>query len=294
MSSSGGSSQCFLNVAQGLPNYTSPTQQGCLRGYSLQTKLGEGVHGTVWQVCDQSGCDWVVKIITDPDSVQARYAIAWEVFILRRLTQTAPRVVPILREAWLCNGVGYIILEKMDGTVQSMLVKQGYLQVVDIEMMVLICVQLGTVGVLHGDLKLDQFLVKNHPSSKAIYIADFGLSRMSDCPLQPWQDGAVFPAGWMETCSAPHLACIRVPADPSLWGYFNIWQLEKSMLHLRVRILVHTSAPTIPFEGFPNSIIPPAARAVFIKGVLLANVLPQFRFLFENDVRAITTRTDIK
>lgn len=230
--------------------------------------IGKGGFGAVYRVCvqDQKGgtsCDFAMK----KEDAKSQ---AWRGALFHRYLHehyAGMGIVPELMHVKSCeNGtISQTVMELYTGTVWGLYKKHYYLSqgVVDAMFYLMLC--LDAAGVVHGDIKLDQFLYKillhsdsTKPPKMLISIADFGFSGWIDAQdtKNPWT--SAFPyepeQGWPRYNFDPqpyvphakemlggfdHDSTLIHSAHPlrPYRAHINIWQLHLSMTKNNISIL---------------------------------------------------------
>lgn len=148
-------------------------------------ELHRGANGKVFVLCDSSAtkhCKKVVKIVRYTTEAEKHF---WdrEVYMFRKLQ--ASLFVPHLYDAFHCGGFGFIVLDRYAtnmekiGRAQAVPFKRADLYVYtekQLLQMFDIAAKLGQVyGVIHGDLKPDQYLAADSEAENMV-VTDFGFS----------------------------------------------------------------------------------------------------------------------
>lgn len=161
---------------------------------STPTQLGRGRQGTVYLACDRDrlldahGCEYVMKV---SDLYDEQDVNLWkqEVSVLQRLKGSG--LAPDILEAWSCKTpieegemvpaqVGVIVMEKFTGTLDQLLAKGNLEEKQRLHHAVIQLLDrlVWEYGVIHGDVKAENFLWKVTPEGKLRVVAgDYGLSR---------------------------------------------------------------------------------------------------------------------
>jgi hypothetical protein len=216
--------------------------------------LGAGVYGSVFRSCDGAGnCPYVTKVV----DAKERPTADREIYFLRLLADSS--VVPKLVRHWVCevDKASYLTLERFDGDITD-LVRNNVAEHVpsrwgDTVACVLtafqlnriyeIAVELSNRRVLHGDLKLDNFLYR--VADRRLVVSDFGLSGF----LYP-RFGDVAPKQGFT--SAAH-SCADISTH--FREYFNVWQLEAHLVSIGT-VIVAPGGTKALFTGFGDVALP--------------------------------------
>ena len=177
------------------------------KGYHLGQLLGEGAQSVVYSVLDSDNNEYAAKFIINIEDYHIEYEFCNEAWILKWLTDSNDQIVPKFYDSWQCNGymieygqprdsgkidsmkVGVIIMEKMDGNLESIL-KERSISVqtlVDwIKQIEQLSLKLtGKYRVIHYDLFPRNIFYRIIDDQMSFYIADFGIAWLYDENLQP-------------------------------------------------------------------------------------------------------------
>lgn len=161
----------------------SPIRAGTnIGGYRLLHPLGKGGAGSVWEVSDDAGVHYAMKILHDftPDyfqtSEEAREALQQEVSTLQHLRH--PHVVSIT-DMELDGPIAFLVTELIDGpTLSENIYKTGVYQgkkLVDLAQDLLQALNaVHQEGIIHGDIKPSNIMI----SSSGIVLVDFGIASL--------------------------------------------------------------------------------------------------------------------
>jgi hypothetical protein len=172
-----------------------PSRESCMQAYRAQSevKLGQGNHGEIVAACKNADCKYVLKIsnLQDPTSNPAndRLQSQKDVYFLNLLKNArvnGSRMVPTLYDHWTCTFDGmehsFIVVDRWDSDMQALSIKNGLKARApgklytknELLRMFRIGYALGALGVVHGDLKPNQYLQRNNGNE--IVITDFGFA----------------------------------------------------------------------------------------------------------------------
>ena len=194
------------------------------REYVRTTVLGRGSDGTIYAACkNATDCKYAVKASNYDGSPHAKK----DVYFLQVLAPAklhGQYIVPRLFDAWICEegaqqdrgerkrrketedgAILYLVMDRWDGDMASLMKKQGdNLKLSQLIRMFGLAVALGMLGVLHSDLKIDQYLHRNNGAE--MVVSDFGFSGTSE-EAGPDNLGHPFESelGWPST--VPRLKC---------------------------------------------------------------------------------------
>lgn len=171
----------------------SKDSETCLRAYEQAKVIAYGATGTIASV-QKSGNPYILKvvpfIIEDEELENRREMFNREVFYLNLLQPLG--ITPKLYASWICEDCGYYVMDRWDGDLDSLMEK-------DLELITRITRTslslkipedwwnrikeilkiLSSQGIIHGDLKLDQFLYRWLDKEKKqieICLTDFEFS----------------------------------------------------------------------------------------------------------------------
>lgn len=230
----------------------------CMRKYTAQkgVKLGQGQYGAIVPACADKECRYVLKISSDvPEALK-------DVYFLRllkddRLKDGSP-IVPTLYDNWLCrfpNEEGemtehsFIVLDRWESDMQKLALTRGkemFRRVAvyskeELLMMFCLAYYLGKAGIVHGDLKPDQYLQKGN--GKNIVVTDFGFSGKSGSPYvaeMGWSGkNATDPVGQLWSCAN---FFTKLDYDPKSQPDFPIWM---NLMQLELYLVGHAKVEVI-------------------------------------------------
>lgn len=153
--------------------YSAPDEP-CSRPWSQNKYIGRGVYGKVYSTCKREKCDWVLKV-SELNTDKAFSQFQRDQHFLQMLKDT--QVVPKIEDVWICDDIGNIVMEKFDGTVDSLIIKgekewfleswlmNGMLDAIEV---------ISKYKIIHADVKPDNFLYFDRLGEKRVVITDFG------------------------------------------------------------------------------------------------------------------------
>jgi hypothetical protein len=146
--------------------------------------LGSGQYGDIHMLCKRRGapaasrCNYVVKVQEDAEVSEH------EANIMRRLQVDG--IGPRLEDAFECDGRGFIIMERLDGTLESLLEDLGLDIVPDDwqrQIVALVSKMHDVESVLHNDLHGNNIMYQQTGQAARpyrFYFVDFGLATVVD------------------------------------------------------------------------------------------------------------------
>lgn len=158
--------------------------------------IGKGAFGQVHSCrYKQNTCDEYAlkRMMLDPEDEDVN--IVNEVMMMSKLLRNGIRV-PKLYDAWICNGFGYILMQKLSGpTLRELIITRELKINTDrwnkfIRYLSHDIPKMNEVGVFHNDLHDENVLWDN--VTKEFYTIDFGLAK--DKPFPPYN----YPKNWTD------------------------------------------------------------------------------------------------
>lgn len=164
------------------------TSKSCDK-WILFEEIGEpGAHGIIWSVCCNEDCNHVLKYMPYDDN--SYESIINEITIQNLCSQI--NMCPKIEDAWICETGGAIVMELYEMTVKQLLFefKDDEVRQKILANVIAMLDKLHLKGIYHGDLHLDNIMVKSSSNSKQTknplelynsrdykyYFIDFGLS----------------------------------------------------------------------------------------------------------------------
>lgn len=152
----------------------------CVKRWESLKELGSGCCATVSQACalGTNDCKYVLKVSSVNDDIYFDI-FQRDVHFLNLLQGTG--LVPKIYDQWICGAYGYMVLELFDGNADDFMAKQSdgteLISINILEQMMELCSNLSLRGIIHGDIKPDNFLYKIKGQDKYdIVLTDFGFS----------------------------------------------------------------------------------------------------------------------
>lgn len=211
--------------------------QQCLKQRNLHIKsdgeIRKGSFGKVYILCEASLCKKVIKIVR-LKSPEEEYEFREEARILRAARGVAPK----LYESFECAGYGFLVMERFSGDMAEKARKRAQKKRRAVEVyseseflrMFQLVAELTRLGIVHGDLKPEQFLYRGNK----IVLGDYGAAGFVS-------DGKETTA-YLGSPSSCDKSGDELPVEDAAFArYFNLWQLARSFLDRDTVTLVQTS-----------------------------------------------------
>jgi serine/threonine-protein kinase len=172
--------------------------------YVLRDRLGEGGMGSVF-LADQPGLDRRVAIkMLHPEFAEGpvhAHRLREEARLARRVRSAS--CVGMIDCGELPGGAPYVVMQYVPGEALGDLIDGPPIPLGRvIDLMDQILAALGAVhaaGVVHGDVKTDNFLIETARGRDRVTLIDFGLARLADAPSEvDVEDGEVMVSGTPE------------------------------------------------------------------------------------------------
>jgi eukaryotic-like serine/threonine-protein kinase len=231
--------------------------------YVLRGRIGEGGMGSVF-LANQPGLQRMVAIkVLHPElasgPVHAR-RLREEATIASRVRSAS--CVGVIDRGELPDGAPYVVMEYVPGEVLGDVIAEQPISLARAaDLMEQVLRALGAVhaaGVVHGDVKSDNFLVETVAGRDRVTLIDFGLARLADAPHEiDMEDGEVMVSGTPE-----YMAPEIVAGDPPT---------RASDLYAAGVLLYELLTGTTPFGGGTpveilarharEAVIPPSLRS---------------------------------
>lgn len=135
--------------------------------------IGKGVYGSVADACLHSNCKFVVKM-TDIAYRPKRKAFVREVKLSVPMGKLG--ISPKVHDYFMCMNAGFIIMEKWDGSLKTLLQGNYYLPNEQKKQIAELVKRMHSYGIIHNDLHADNILYKSKGIHKEFSIIDFGLA----------------------------------------------------------------------------------------------------------------------
>lgn len=160
----------------------------CIRDYVLGKELGSGTTGTVYAVSESpkrrrlfddllpSEHTWVVKVQLAPSGDNDAYHEELRLARLFSELGVAPRV----HDDWECENVGFIVMDRWDGSMEDQRVR--HLPRALVYKLRSMIQRIHEAGYVHGDIMPKNVLVRLNDLGQPIDVAlaDFGLTQTPD------------------------------------------------------------------------------------------------------------------
>lgn len=189
-----------LRLQVGVGNEPAWISRECTKGYALGDELGSGTSGTVYvatpsppsrrwrdkrpKTHEAPPPEYAVKVqLLSPENVN----YATERDLARRFSELG--IAPVFVDAWECEGLGFIVTERWDGSMLDMLVKT--LPPAMLYKLRVLIARLHEDGFVHGDIMPKNILVRLNDEGTAVVdvtLTDFGLTQSKE----GWQEDPDF------------------------------------------------------------------------------------------------------
>lgn len=175
-------------------------------------ELGKGSYGTVNIACDDKSCSYAVKKVEfkiDKDGSLNREEFDDESNILLAIERckTITDVFPKVHDVFECDNVGYIVMDRMDGTLRDWvdsvyrreqeITKEAYIDLT--QQIITLVMKMHQIGYLHNDLHAKNVFFKGFTAlgTPKLYLGDMGHAeyiqpQLKILPLPDVTDAAKF------------------------------------------------------------------------------------------------------
>jgi serine/threonine protein kinase len=221
-------------------------------GYRSEKLLGEGTYGQVYVACKKNNCQFAVKIAMAEDP-EDRAVAERDYYFLHQLQSS--HKVPRLYNRFDTQTHYFMVLQRFQSNLLSIIEQRieqipakittsltenglncnGVIHVDEISKIFALARFLGSAGIVHGDLKFDQFLFS---APDTIVITDFGFAGQMASKKNKhkrivgdmgWScnsaTGHALPWKWCPAGPLTHLKTTQDAID------FNLWQLEANFFY---------------------------------------------------------------
>lgn len=262
----------------------SPGRDHCMQKYHEEKLLGQGTFGRVSAVCKNgAACNYALKASKQVSEI-AREAYFLE--FLENWYLHGRRIAPMMEDAWECplpikgakrgskENYGFLVMDRWDADLEKMAKNRAadlklqteftffdadegkestyeiqYYTPEEVVTMFQLAIVLGKAGVIHGDLKPDQYLERKMGAE--ICVSDFGLSGGPRTKYQATM-------GWSRDlidrkwgCGEAFTLFVGKEAESIDFPvYFNVLQLEMYLVFYEARILHKNTSSA--FAGLKN------------------------------------------
>lgn len=161
------------NILKRIQKFCKKKEDVCLRGYEIRKLLGKGSYGKVFHTCKpKDNCIYAMKVV-ELNEEEDINDFRKEVSIASKMSRL--EITPKVYGAWFCKNKGYIVTEKYDVTLKT------HLEYHDLSKNLInrlenILEKMHNAGIVHGDLSLDNVMIKFVKGKKKIGIIDWGLA----------------------------------------------------------------------------------------------------------------------
>ena len=146
----------------------------CLGSWKPIKIIGEGLGGTVLEVCNLSSCDYIAKIPT------GYFASKEEVYFLEDVKElnVTPKLIEVIECDYQHQDIPVIIMEKYDGDISSLLSLTYELKNIFAQAFNIIWLLLQN-NIIHNDTRVENFVYKydENKDDYTVKIIDFGIAK---------------------------------------------------------------------------------------------------------------------
>ena len=146
----------------------------CDHQWERKNVLGtDGTYGEIWSVCCVHDCNHVLKYMPYNDGIRmnTKEDIINEINIQNKCANIG--LCPYIQDAWLCKTGGVFVMDLYTLTCRQLLLM--YNNIIDkqkiLAHIVTLIDKLHRHGIYHGDLHLDNIMVKNINNNDDIYLS---------------------------------------------------------------------------------------------------------------------------
>jgi serine/threonine protein kinase len=188
--------------------------------YVLRDRIGEGGMGSVF-LASQPALERTVAIkILHPELAgSSRHASRFRQEARIACRVRSPSCATVIDCSALDDGTPYLVMEYVPGQSLGQLIAEDDLPLPRaLDLFAQVLRALGAIhdlGIIHGDIKSDNFLVENRGGRDHVTLIDFGLARLAAAPYEPdMEDGEVMVSGTPEYM-APEVVAGKPPSTAS-------------------------------------------------------------------------------
>jgi hypothetical protein len=260
-------SQGLIKVVLPIKNLERQECEAIVRKYERGKTLGQGAFGAVYEACvNINDCKYAVKAAKsdDSDEINANQRDPYFLEVLQEKKLDGSNIVPRIYDSWSCRSQDdvtiYTVMDRWQGNMESLALHRPGRAYYRSELlrMFRIAVFLGQLGIIHGDLKPDQFLYRNSGGDSEaleIVVADFGFSGGGKYQYTarvgwPANGGIGCPEAWTELdwckdgkypCPADDPAMYPTSSKISYPSYINVLHLEAVLIFDKISTVLHSS-----------------------------------------------------
>jgi hypothetical protein len=193
----------------------------------------------IFRLCKEQNCVYFgksVDVFDNPKVYEEAEREVYFILALQDVTLNGQKIVPFLYDYWLCKKMKMNILtedrfisiyEAWEGDGKDLVFKMGPTPEI-VTRLFKLAIALGLLGIVHGDLKLDQFIYRHKNGKLEIAVTDFGFSGGNVIPDTPAKMGWTYKKygcfeGYEEILYPPEL-------NVSFPIAFNLFQLEAQLV----------------------------------------------------------------
>ena len=188
-----------MNVCYPIVEIIYSSEYSCNHQWTNENLIGtDGTYGEIWSVCCAHDCNHVLKYMpyNDGNRFNAKEDIINEINTQNKCA--AIGLCPVVQDAWLCETGGVFVMELYKMTAKQLLLL--YKDITDkqkiLANIITLLDKLHRHGIYHGDLHLDNIMIKSllanedryNDSNYEYYFIDFGkggtFTTMSDMNIK--------------------------------------------------------------------------------------------------------------
>jgi len=132
----------------------------CLNRWEILERMGEEAnYGEIWAACCEKDCEYVLKYLPYEND-NSKENILNEINIQNECAELG--LCPKIKDAWLCEEGGAIVMNSLDMTVANLFLKykSDVVRQMILANIIVLLEKLHIHGIYHGDLHLNNIMVK--------------------------------------------------------------------------------------------------------------------------------------